>query len=235
MILPDFFLSSRQNCSLDYTGLDHREQSPSPEYFDSYPYTVTYEFNSRGYRDQEWPESLEELRQCIWCLGDSYTVGIGNPYEHTWPSILEQRTGRRVIKVAMDGASNNWIARRAQAVAQCIDPVHMIIHWSFLHRRELPDAKFNDEFRRIYNVKCLPQDDIDNFKHCLQMVSNINNLIHSFIPEFAPEDQIPQVLELMPNLDHVPYFTAQDRGRDSLHYGVKTASAFVDQLLPRLV
>jgi hypothetical protein len=234
MILPDFFLSTRQNCQLDYTGLDSREQSPDPEYFDNYPYPITYQFNSRGFRDAEWPDTVEQLKKSIWCVGDSFTVGIGVNYEHTWPRMLEQQLGRRVIKVAMDGASNNWIARKAQSLIQNIDPDHIILHWSFLHRRELPDSRFNDEYRRVYNVKCTPQDDIDNFKQCLQVLGPAKKVIHSFIPEFAPAGQIEQVMSLMHGIDHVPYFPAQDRGRDSLHYGPKTTRVFVDQLITEL-
>jgi hypothetical protein len=134
----------------------------------------------------------------------------------------------------MDGASNNWIARRAKHILDTVDPCHMVVHWSFLHRREKPDVLLNDEQRRLYNVKCSMQDDIDNFAWCLQQISDRKNVIHSFIPEFAPVEQIPQIQSLLQNLVHVPYFTAQDRGRDSLHYDIVTAQYFVKQLVVKL-
>jgi len=234
MILPDLVLPSRRNQHLNYTGLDDLARSPNPEYFNNYPWPISYTFNSRGFRDLEWPNTVDELKNCIWCIGDSFTVGVGVPLEHTWPRQLETATGLRTINVSMDGASNNWIARRAKHILDTVDPCHMVVHWSFLHRREKPDVLLNDEQRRLYNVKCSMQDDIDNFAWCLQQISDRKNVIHSFIPEFAPVEQIPQIQSLLQNLVHVPYFTAQDRGRDSLHYDIVTAQYFVKQLVVKL-
>jgi hypothetical protein len=133
MILPDVVLPSRINQRWTNTGIDTVERCRDPELFRSYPYPVEYKYNSRGFRDDEWPD---ELDQAIWCMGDSFTVGVGSSRPHTWPWILQQRTGSRCINVSMDGASNNWIARQAAKILQHVAPQTMIIHWSYLHRRE---------------------------------------------------------------------------------------------------
>ena len=91
MILPDFILHSRVDARWDYSGSD----SPGPwnvnkKYFKNYPYPIEYVYNSRGFRDAEWPESVDELRNAIWCIGDSFTVGLGSPLAHTWPYLLQQ-------------------------------------------------------------------------------------------------------------------------------------------------
>ena len=138
MILPDFVLPTRANAQWDYSGIDTAELCVDPRHFKQYPYAVQYQFNSRGYRDQEWPESLDELQSAIWCVGDSFTVGLGSAVEHTWPWLLQQHTGRRCINVSMDGASNDWIARKACAVLATVAPAHVVIHWSYWHRREAP-------------------------------------------------------------------------------------------------
>lgn len=136
MILPDFVIPTRAGQCWQYSGMDSIEYCRDRKHFESFPYHVEYLYNSRGYRDQEWPESMTELQQSIWCLGDSFTVGIGSPREHTWSHMLLKATGQRTINVSMDGASNNWIARKAQQVIQHIQPRFMVIHWSYTSRRE---------------------------------------------------------------------------------------------------
>jgi len=154
MTLPDLVLPSRANRRWTHTGMDSPEHCRDPEHFRSYPHTVEYHYNSRGFRDDEWPE---ELDQAIWCVGDSFTVGVGSPRSHTWPWILQQRTGRRCINVSMDGASNNWIARQAVQILEQVAPETMIIHWSYLHRREglkHVSDEVKDRFLRHYeNVR----------------------------------------------------------------------------------
>lgn len=135
MILPQVKLVSWVNLKLDYSGIDSIEQCRDPRHFKNYPGSVNYVYNSRGFRDTEWPAELDDA---VWCIGDSFTVGLGTKFEHTWCQQLQQITGRRTINVSMDGASNAWIARQACAVLQEIKPRHLICHWSFSHRREAP-------------------------------------------------------------------------------------------------
>jgi hypothetical protein len=136
MILPDFFLSTRANQCWDHSGIDSFEHCQDKNHYVNFSWPVIYNYNSRGYRDSEWPETLSELQKSIWCIGDSFTVGIGSPYEHTWPAVLQQTSGIRCINVSMDGASNQWIARKARQVIDTIAPAVLIVHWSYISRRE---------------------------------------------------------------------------------------------------
>lgn len=146
MILPDFLLPSRVNQCWQYSGMDTYEHCHNKKHFEQYPHSITYNYNSRGFRDQEWPASLEELKSAIWCVGDSFTVGLGSPVEHTWPWVLQKQTGRRTINISMDGASNNWIARKTIDILQEIKPQHIVIHWSYTHRREADYESVYDTF-----------------------------------------------------------------------------------------
>jgi len=137
MILPDLVLQSRINQRWQYSGLDSPEHCSDINYFKQYPYRIEYVYNSRGFRDQEWSDSLSDLQNAIWCIGDSYTVGLGQSFEHTWPQILQRMTGRRTVNVALDGASNQWIARRTKDIINHIDPKNIVIMWSHIERREL--------------------------------------------------------------------------------------------------
>jgi hypothetical protein len=136
MILPDFILPNKVNQRWEYSGMDSLEGCLDKKHFQQYPHVVNYQYNSRGFRDQEWPTSVDELKNAIWCVGDSFTVGLGSPVEHTWPWLLQKHTGRRVINISMDGASNNWIHRKILKILTQIQPRSMVVHWSYLQRRE---------------------------------------------------------------------------------------------------
>jgi hypothetical protein len=140
MILPNFVLTTRQNQVWSTSGLDSLEECVSKSFFNHYPYEVSYKFNSRGFRDEEWPETVEELRNCIWCFGDSFTVGMGCPYDSIWTKKLEKITGIRTINISMDGASNEWISRKVISIIKQISPKFVVIHWSYFDRREDPDT-----------------------------------------------------------------------------------------------
>jgi hypothetical protein len=154
MILPDFLLPSRQNQVWQESGMDSLENCFDKRHFKSYPYPVEYCYNSRGFRDAEWPDNLQHA---IWCVGDSFTVGIGCPVEHTWPSVLQQQTSCRTVNVSMDGASNNWIARRSIDIIQNITPETLIAHWSYIERREQPNKYLDQAWDQFYATIRDPQ------------------------------------------------------------------------------
>ncbi len=181
MILPDFVLTSRVNTQMDYSGIDSIERCFDKKHFKNYPYKVNYVYNSRGFRDAEWPDSVEELKNAIWCIGDSFTVGLGSPLEHTWLYLLQQKTGRRCINVSMDGASNEWIARKTQAIIEEINPIDIVIMWSYSHRREIKDVSLIDEDRRTHIETTSALENIINFKSCIDSVSH-SDITHSAIP-----------------------------------------------------
>jgi len=151
MILPDFILPSRQNQTWLESGLDSLTECLDKKYFELYPYPIEYQYNSRGFRDAEWPNKVDELKNSIWCIGDSFTVGLGCPITHTWPYLLQQQTRQRTINVSMDGASNLWIARKTIQLIKEIDPKIVVLHWSYSHRRELDIfSAMQQKWKRFY-------------------------------------------------------------------------------------
>jgi len=185
MILPNFILHSRKNESSDESGIDSFTYCQDQLHFKNYPYPVSYRYNSRGFRDQEWPNDLSELTNAIWCFGDSFTVGLGSPLNHTWSNILQSRTGIRCINVSMDGASNKWIARKILEVITVIKPKLIVAQWSFMHRDEFYDETLSDEDRRRHtgpgNINRLQINNCNLIKN-LESQKNQSQIIHSFIP-----------------------------------------------------
>jgi len=167
-VLPDLRILTRANYVGNYSGLDDPTICPKQDHFQAYPHHVDYHYNSRGFRDQEWPDTFEELQNATWCIGDSFTAGLGVPIEHTWPARLAQHVGR-TINVSMDGASNNWIARQAEEILKTGCPTRMVIHWSYSHRRELPLKPLLDGiWQEFYNnvrgndwPDCVSSDNLD--------------------------------------------------------------------------
>lgn len=149
MLLPDLVLPSRINQRWHMSGMDNPRYCNSRTHWYSYPFEIEYCYNSRGFRDQEWPT---ELYNTIWCIGDSFTVGIGSPVQHTWWYQLGLAAQCRTINVSMDGASNQWISRRACDILRsgCCDA--MVIQWSYTHRRERKDIDtvINLRWKRFY-------------------------------------------------------------------------------------
>ena len=187
MILPDFVLPSRVNQCWKYSGLDSVEHCLNKKHFIEYPHPIEYCYNSRGYRDQEWPTNIEELKNAIWCIGDSFTVGLGNPIEHTWPYILQQKTGRRIINVSMDGASNEWMAGKIKKIVDNISPGTIIVQWSYFARRDSSSGHTDEQRRMQYDVSQLSDEsNIKNFKNCVlqtQKVCKCSQVVNSIIPD----------------------------------------------------
>ena len=78
---------------------------------------VKYNYNSRGFRDNEWP--TKNLVDTIWCFGDSFTVGLGQPQNECWPKVLESKINKKTINISLNGGSVNWITRQVTFVSLC--------------------------------------------------------------------------------------------------------------------
>lgn len=188
MILPDFILPSKINQRCEYSGIDNVESALDKNHFIRYKFAVDYKYNSRGFRDSEWPV---DLKRSIWCIGDSFTVGIGSPLSHTWPNILQSQLKQRIVNVSMDGGSNPWITKKSLKIIQEIIPETVIIHWSYLHRRENDyQTVLNNKWKDFYsNVKdsswptcpdvmimdTLPKFILDELKTCDQSWKNVSD------------------------------------------------------------
>lgn len=142
------------NTSSSESGMDSLEHSPDKKYFINYPYSISYNFNSRGFRDLSWPTDSKDLKSSIWCIGDSFTVGLGSPMDNIWPCVLQKTTGKRTINVSMDGASNEWISETATQIIDEINPDLIVLCWSYPERRrgsnEFGFQNLNNDFIKGY-------------------------------------------------------------------------------------
>jgi hypothetical protein len=180
--LSELYLSSFADKHWHTSGLDSPESCSNQQHYFSYPHKVEYRYNSRGFRDAEWPSDLSDV---IWCIGDSFTVGLGSPREHTWSYILQQRLGRRTINLSLDGASNNWIARIGSAILAESPNAVIVVQWSFLHRRELcAEASLKKGFPEFYKSVADPTwptcNDLDDFKKLPKQIQEEIKQLHNW-------------------------------------------------------
>jgi hypothetical protein len=136
----------------------------------------------------------------------------------------------------MNGASATWIARRAKFIIDNFNPKTILIQWSYVHRREDPDASKLDEDRAL-PVDPLDVADFENLTANIMLVESIKLstvVIHSFIPKFFDgENDLPKATVLYNMLDtsNILYFPPPDQAdvaRDGYHYDILTSTHYAN-------
>jgi len=223
----------------NYSGIDSLESCVDRQHFLNYSKKITYEYNSKGFRDKEWPKDLSEV---IWCVGDSFTVGIGQPYEETWPYLLEKKIKKRCINLGEDGCSNDTIALRAQEIYKSYKPKIMVVMWSYLHRRRIDNKNVHFD-KKDFDI----EKDLENFKKNFIEVNTLDCKILNLL--------IPNVLALNTNsknfalvnyvfkkklcfkkndLKKIDCIPQLDYARDYHHFDIKTSKHLVDLLTNKI-
>jgi len=241
-LLSNTQLPERMHLVTDNSGMDSYSLCKNQKHFANYKKPIQYVYNSRGFRDNNWPS--DNLKKAIWCLGDSFTVGLGQPYDETWQSMLETQTHTRTINISMDGASNDWIARQATEILNEIQPDNIVIQWSYSHRRELEDTSISDVSRRSPGDATNDLPNTPNLCNNIKMVNDnavTTNIIHSFIPEFIPNCRIRynliiKILSYIYNTPSqiIPFVEQIDHARDYHHYDIQTTSKYVEEYIKLL-
>jgi hypothetical protein len=235
-ILPEFILPTFVDSTLDSYGIDSVAECLDKNHFENYPYKVEYKFNDRGFRDEPWPST--DLNNCIWCVGDSFTMGLGSAKEHIWPYVLQEKTNIRTINVSLNGASNTWIARKTLALIETIKPKNIVVQWSYLQRRELEDKSLSDENRILSHIKTNKIiEDIPltfGYIESIRELAKTNNVsvIHSFVPGYIPKNDykvfFSKIAQIKLNFIH---YKILDKARDGHHYDIKTANLLTNNIV----
>jgi lysophospholipase L1-like esterase len=204
-----------------YLNTDRLEECFDKDHFLSYTKDISYKFNSRGFRDQEWPEDLSDV---IWCVGDSATVGIGQPFEEVWPQLLQQKLGRRCINVGEEACSNDTIALRVNEIVNTMKPKLIVIMWSHFSRRNIDGVNVPYDKNDFGN-----NQDLNNFIKNYTYVNNLpTTIIHSMVPGAFMGHLAEYVIKKAIDMNQIKHVEQLDWGRDYLHFDIKTSSMFVD-------
>lgn len=182
MLLPNIIVPRLVNKKFRFYSPDTQSDCQDLKHFKKYPYDISYEFNSRGFRDVEWPNDLENA---IWCLGDSATIGVGAPIAHSWPSQLTRLTGIPTINLGIRAIDNHTISDIAREIITNLQPRNVLILWSFFERRPVGSIHTNivDLSKQLIVENEL--DHYDYFTKCilnLDSISSKTNIVHGLIP-----------------------------------------------------
>ena len=162
------------------SGIDTLEECRDKDHFLSYTKDISYRYNSKGFRDHEWPEDLSDV---VWCVGDSFTVGIGQPFEETWPQVLEKKIGKRCINLGEDGCSNDTMSLRIQEICKLYKPKLIVVMWSYFSRRRV-----NGKNRMCDKKDFGNQEDLENFSKNFKIVNELPTSIVNLLIPYAFDD-----------------------------------------------
>ena len=235
MLLPELQIPSLHKHTCETSGLDTFETCLNKEHFLNYPHKFIYKYNSRGFRDIEWVKDI--TKKTIFCFGDSFTAGLGCPLEHTWVYLLRQQINRPCINISMDGASNSYLSRKIIYTLENFAPSHIIVQWSYTHRRESSDETLDDKSRRLFDeTKGNYEKDNEHLIDCITQVETIasqfgSSVIHTFIPFFSFVDSKKAKTFLKENNYKFVDFQQIDYARDYHHYDIQTSRQLVDNII----
>ncbi len=204
------------------SGIDTLERCNDKDHFLSYTKDISYRYNSRGFRDHEWPEDLSDV---VWCVGDSFTVGIGQPFEETWPKLLQEKLGKRCLNLGEDACANDTIAMRIQEICKLHSPKLVVVMWSYFSRRRVSGVNANHDKEDFGN-----KEDLKNFIKNYTYVNNLpNTIIHTMIPKAFMGDEVTKyAIKMAIGSNQIKHVEQLDWARDYHHFDIKTSSRIVD-------
>jgi len=148
------------------SGIDHPNRSKRTSE-DWYAYPIQdfeYQYNSWGFRGPEYTQYIGKPVNI--CLGDSFTVNVGGPIEHSWCSQLALHFDIPTLNLGMDGAGNDAIRLIYDRACDLFDVQNTFVMYSHLHRR-LVDNEFTQQVNTdSENCKYFLEHKIPNVFEC---------------------------------------------------------------------
>ena len=205
------------------SGMDTLEKCLDKDHYLSYTKDISYRYNSRGFRDHEWPEDLSDV---VWCVGDSFTVGIGQPFEETWPQVLGNKTGKRCINLGEDACSNDTMSLRSQEICKLYNPKLIVVMWSYFQRRRINNKNVHHDKTHFGN-----KEDMENFAKNFKIVNELpTNIINLLVP-LAFND----VKSLKEKYKNTILTRNIDYARDHHHFDIKTSIAVSGLIIKKII
>ena len=230
--LPNFKWHTRRNRIYKYFGLDDPRTTKNKDTFNDYEGPeIYYDFNSRGFRDEEWPVDIEEAKNAIWIVGDSHTFGMGLPVEHTIRLLLQEQMNMKVFDVSIDATLPPHRSRIAKRIITELEPKYLVMQWGYIWRYK---RKYRTLAQEVRNKIFEKQEEhiVPDFLKIFDRVNNVETntkIVHTFLPGFAGFNGVleKKTFEEIPQF-HNPkqpaLFEAKllDKSRDDWHMGYET-------------
>ena len=132
-------------------------------------------------------------------MGCSFTVNIGGPIEHSWPSQLDKLLDLPTINLGMDGAGNDAIRLVYDRACEVFDVQETFVMYSYFHRR-LIDKKFTHYGGSDFLPDPPPQTDYQN-----QVYFTENMIVEAheaFLPDWNWTMEEMHVIDNHPHFDY---------------------------------
>lgn len=211
-------IDDKIKASGEYMSMDNPTDCLDKHHFNNYKKVISYDYNSRGFRDNEWPEDLSEV---VWCLGDSFTVGIGQPQSETWPAILEKKIKKRCLNLGEDGCSNDTIALRTKNIVDQFNPSLIVVMWSYFHRRRVNGNDVQHDKTDFGD-----QEDMENFFQNFESINLLpTKIVHFVIPNAFTEEKNKIIKQ---KYQDIIFLKNLDYARDGHHFDIKTSNIIAE-------
>ena len=201
---------------------------------------VHYSFNSFGYRGDE---PIGNSDYTVMVLGDSHTFGTGLNDDDVWPEqfkkLLQQQYPKcRVINFAVQGCSNDAMARILSCGIDTIKPDCVIVCYTYPNRREAIWDSGNIWQLNMSLPNGLKQSDYDEFQSWFMTINEHTDYYnwmknHKFIQALCKditliESQVSQMAVIQRKLGTVLQYN--DVARDCKHFGPAVHSEFAKNM-----
>ena len=174
MLINDLkYYCEKKNYYKKTSGLDHPNRSRQTiDNWHEYPIQdFDYQFNSWGFRGLDYKQYIGQKVNI--CLGDSFTVNVGGPIEHSWCSQLAEHFDIPTLNLGMDGAGNDAIKLVYDRACEIFDVKNTFVMYSFLHRRLNKNLEFVQDVNDMY----------DNFEYFVKQ--RIPTIFESALPHWC--------------------------------------------------
>lgn len=120
-----------ENLNYHFRRDNPENYNPESGYSDS---CITYQWNRHGFRSEEF---VNDGRDSILVIGCSFTVCLGVPLEHAWPTLLGNTLSKKVYNLGLAASSGDYAVRALYKTINALKPKAVFILWPPLASREL--------------------------------------------------------------------------------------------------
>ncbi len=184
----------------------------------------SYKFNQHGFRSDEFVDEDSVL-----FLGCSHTMGIGIPWETTWPYIVSRNLKLKCYNLGIGGGSNDLAFRLAYNYIPFLKPKMVIFLVISNARLELLSQNETSINLTPGWVSSLKNDEF--YKSWLMNDGNLNaNLAKNYL-----------AIEYICKMNSIKFISHEqteipclDKARDLAHRGIRSNSEFANRVLQKI-